>query len=305
MPRADGGRRTMGLACGFGMPAVLRLALLPLVMLLSTAVASAAPATYALFRLDPLGVDPQAAEQLEALLRAELGHVVGQTLPSKAIVDKVALGNPRLQNCTASPECLAPLGRALHVTRIVAGNVGGLADSYIVNLKLVDDGGRELSRVSATLRGSLEELIAEIRVAAVRLVAPEQLVGRIEVVSAIPGAQVTLDGNPVGVTPLLGTLDRIPAGTHKVTVSRDGYSSFEEDVPVRFEKTTQVVVRQTAMSKAALRAERRRLHPEPPVYARWYTWTAVAVGAVGVGLLVGFLVPKQQAVDCSKAGSCP
>ena len=280
-----------------------QLALLLALTLLPRLAAAAQP-TYVLFRLDPLGIDPQVASQLEALLRAELGHVVNQVLPEKAVVDKVALGIPRLQNCTASPECLAPLGRALHATRIVAGNVGGLADSYIVNLKLVDDGGRELTRVSATLRGSAEELIAEIRVAAVRLVAPEPLVGRIELVSAIPGAQVTLDGNPVGTTPLLGTLDRIAAGTHKLGVAREGYSSFEEDVPVRFEKTTQVVVQQTPMSKAALRAERRRLHAEVPVSARWYTWTAVGVGAIGVGLLVGFLVPKQHAIDCNKAGAC-
>lgn len=305
MPGADDVRSVSGLALMLARLVMVVLWVVPWVVLWP-ARASAAPATYVLFRLDPLGVEPRAAEQLEALLRAELGHVVGQTLPSKDVVDKVALGNPRLQSCTASPDCLAPLGRALHATRIVAGNVGGLADSYIVNLKLVDDAGRELTRVSATLRGSPEELIAEIRVAAVRLVAPEQLVGRIEVVSAIPGAQVILDGNLVGTTPLVGPLDRIAAGTHKVVVSRDGYSSFEEDVPVRFEKTTQVVVRQTPMSKAALRAERRRLHGESPVYARWYTWAGVAVGAVGVGLLVGFLVPKQHAIDCSsKAGACP
>jgi hypothetical protein len=186
----------------------------------------------------------------------------------------------------------------------VSGNVGGLADSYIVNLKLVDETGHELRRVSATLRGSPEELIAEIRVAAVQLVAPEQLVGRIEVLSAVPGAQVTLDGAPVGTTPLLGPLDKIAAGTHRVAVTRDGFSAYEEDVPVRFEKTTQVVVRQQAMSKAAQRAERRRLGLEPPLYTRGYVWTGVAVGAVAAGLLVGFLVPKQHPHDCAKGG-CP
>jgi hypothetical protein len=269
--------------------------------------ADAAPQaqSYVLFRLDPLGVEPQIVSQLEALLRAELGRVVGQELPSKGAVDKVALANPRLQSCTASPECLQPLARAFKATRIVSGNVGGLADSYIVNLKLVGEDGRELRRVSAPMRGSPEELIAEIRVAAVRLVAPERLTGAVEILSDVPGAQVALDGNPVGQTPLLGPLDKIPVGVHKLAVSREGFSSFEEEVPVRFEKTTQVVVRQSAVSKAAQRAERRRQAGTLPIYTRWYVWTGVAVGAIGVGLLAGFLIPKQTARDCTQPMSCP
>jgi len=262
------------------------------------------PQSYVLFRLDPLGIDPQIAAQLEALLRAELGRVVGQVLPSREAVDKLALGNPRLQSCTADPQCLVPLVRAFKATRIVAGNVGGLADSYVVNLKLVGEDGRELRRVAATMRGSPEELIAEIRVAAVRLIAPERLTGAIEILSDVPGAAVALDGNPVGTTPLLGPLDKIPVGVHKLAVTRDGFSSFEEDVPVRFEKKTQVVVRQPALSKKAQREERRRLRGELPVYTRWWVWTAVAVGAVGTGLLIGFLAPKQGVKDCTPPAMC-
>ncbi len=269
------------------------------------AVAAPTVNSYVLFRLDPLGIEPQIATQLEALLRAELGRVVGQELPSRAAVDKIAFANPRLQSCTASPDCLLPLLRAFKATRVVSGNVGGLADSYIVNLKLVGEDGRELRRVSATLRGSPEELIAEIRVAAVRLVAPEQLTGAIEIISDVPGAAVSLDGNPVGQTPLLGALDKLPAGLHKVNVSREGYSSFEEDVPVRFEKKTQVMVRLSANTKKAQRAERRRRANDTPVYARWYTWTSVVVAAVATGLLIGLLVHKQGAIDCTDRSNCP
>jgi len=263
------------------------------------------PQTYVLFRLDPLGIDPQIALQLEALLRAELGRVAGQTLPTRDAVEKVALASARLQNCTASPECLQPLARAFKATRVVAGNVGGLADSYVVNLKLVGEDGRELRRVAANMHGSPEELISEIRVAAVRLIAPERLTGAIEILSDVPGAAVTLDGNPVGTTPLVGALDKIPVGVHKLSVAREGFSSFDEDVPVRFEKTTQVVVRQPALSKKAQREERRRQRGELPVYTRWYVWTGVAVGAIGTGLLVGFLVKKQGIIDCTQPMSCP
>ena len=259
-------------------------------------------ASYALFRLDPLGIQPEIVEQLERILRSELERVTGQRLPARAEIDKLTASNRKLAGCTGDPSCLSPLARLLKATRVVTGNVGGLADSYVVNLKLVDAGdGRELRRVAVTLRGSPEELIDEIRVATYRLVAPEKLVGSIAVLSDVPGALVRLDGNSVGLTPLAAPLDRIAVGVHQLSVTREGFSPFAEDVPVRFEKTTQVVVRQSAVTAEARR--RLRAATETPVYARWWFWTAIAAGAVLTGVAVGYGIPKQSAVDCAASGS--
>ncbi len=249
---------------------------------------------YALFRLDPLGIDPQIVGQLERILRAEVERALGQALPSQDAVEKIAARDPKLANCTADPACLVPLARALKVQRVIAGNVGGLADSYVVNLKLVESDGRELRRVAATLRGSPEELIDEIRVAAYRLVAPERLVGAIAVLSDVPGATVSLDGQPVGQTPLLGPLDRLSVGVHQLDVARKGFTSFSEQVPVRFQKTTQVVVHQSATTAAARRALDRATNG--PIYTRWWLWTSVLAGSVLTGVIVGFAIPKQTAV---------
>jgi hypothetical protein len=273
--------------------------------LLLYATSARAVESYALFRLDPLGIDPDIVSQLERILRVEVTRVVGKELPSPHAVNEAVARDPRLANCTADPSCLAPLARALHVTRVVAGNVGGLADSYVVNLKLVDDGGKELRRVSATLRGSPDELIAEVRVAAIRLIAPERLVGNIAILSDVPGAAVTLDGNGVGKTPLPAPLNSLPTGVHQLSVTREGFTPFAEEVPVRFEKTTQVVVRQSAMSPAAKRAERRRRAAgELPIYTKWYFWAGMAASAVVTGLIIGYGAPKQTAIDCAKA-PCP
>jgi hypothetical protein len=276
-----------------------------LAALLLTATRALAVESYALFRLDPLGIDPDIVSQLERILRVEVTRVVGKELPSPRAVNEAVARDPRLANCTADPSCLAPLARALRVTRVVAGNVGGLADSYVVNLKLVDDGGRELRRVSATLRGSPDELIAEVRVAAIRLIAPERLVGSIAILSDVPGAAVALDGNTVGQTPLAAPLADLPTGVHQLSVTREGFTPFAEEVPVRFEKTTQVVVRQSAMSAAAKRDERRRrAASELPIYTRWYFWAGMAASAVVTGLIIGYSVPKQTAIDCARA-TCP
>jgi hypothetical protein len=275
------------------------------ILLFASTLAHADKASYALFRLDPLGIEPEIVDQLERILRVELERVLGQPLPSRGEIEKVLRANPKLAGCTADPECLAPLAKLLKASRIVAGNVGGLGDSYVVNLKLVNaTDAKELRRVSATLRGSPEELIDEIRVAAYRLVAPEKLVGTIAVLSDVPGASVTLDGSGVGSTPLPGPLANIPVGVHKLSVTREGFSPFAEDVPVRFEKTTQVVVRQSAMTKKARRA--LAAQRELPIYTRWWFWGAMAVSAVATGLVIGYTVPKQTSVDCGAQGArCP
>jgi hypothetical protein len=254
---------------------------------------------HALFRLDALGIEPQIVDQLERILRVELERVLGQTLPARVEVEKIAAANKKLAGCTADPACLAPLAKELKVGRIIAGNVGGLADSYVVNLKLVDVGGRELRRVTATLRGSPDELIAEIRVALYRLVAPEQMTGKIAVLSEVSGAAVQLDGRPVGKTPLAEPIGAVPVGVHKVEVTREGFSAFSEDVPVRFEKTTQVVVRQTATG-------RLQKLGGGAIYKKWWFWTALGVASVGLGIGLGFAFGKQGVVDCGQPGAmCP
>src|SRR5262249_36496806 len=137
-----------------------------------------------------------------------------------------------------------------------------------------------------------------------RLVAPERLVGNIAVLSDVADATVTLDGVDVGKTPLPKPLGGLPTGIHRLSVARAGFTSFAEEVPVRFEKTSQVVVHQSAQSAAARRAGRLRLPPEPPLYARWYFWLGVAASAAATGVAIGFGLPKQRAIDCAQGG-CP
>ena len=59
-------------------------------VLLLLATAARATETYALFRLDPLGIEPQIVDQLQRILRVELQRVVGRELPSeRAVADAV------------------------------------------------------------------------------------------------------------------------------------------------------------------------------------------------------------------------
>jgi hypothetical protein len=258
------------------------------------------PSRLALFRLDPLGLPPEIVEQLEGILRVELGRAAQVTLPPRSAIDEAVAKSPRFAGCTADPVCLAPLAKELGVKRIVAGSVGGLGDSYIVNLKLVDDTGRELGRVNATLHGKADELIQEVRVACYKLIAPQKLVGAISLLSEMPGATVTVDDRPAGTTPLAGPIEGLAVGDHTLRVARAGYADFVDQVPVRFEKATEVVVHQKAVTLEARIEEAERVAPpppEPPVYARWWFWAGTSAVVIGLGVLLGgFLAGHQQTV---------
>jgi hypothetical protein len=263
-----------------------------------------ARANIGLFRVEPLGLDAERAARLEALFRLELERLAGVPLPSRAQVERVTAGNPGLRGCTADPECLSEIGKKLGVKQMVSGNLGELGDSYVINLKLIDvESKSEVRKVSEPLRGSPDELIEAVRIAAYELVAPERFVGAMAILSDVGGGDVYLDGKRVGKTPLAQPITNLKVGKHGVRIARPGYTDFMTDAEVRFQKTTQVVVRMVAapdQGRVILPGEKRR-----PAPRRWYSspwgYVAVGVGAVAIGVLAGWvLAPDADVVNCGK-----
>jgi hypothetical protein len=260
----------------------------------------------AIFRIDPLGVDAQIVGRLEGLLRIELGRLADATLPTPERIQKMLAANPELQNCTGEVGCLVRVGRNLGVDRVISGNVGGLAGSYVVNLKIVDvAAGKELQQIQEPISGDPDQLIEAVRVAAYGLVAPERLRGAVAVLADQPKADVFLDGKHVGKTPL-PTLRALKVGVHVVRVSKGGYTDVIQRVQVRFQKTAQVVVKlQTPKHKGQQKREIDANRPYP-WYTRWWFWTAVGVAAAGVGLGLGYAVSsKSSGINCNaEPGRC-
>lgn len=73
---------------------------------------------------------------------------------------------------------------------------------------------------------------------------PEEEYGRLAVTSEPSGAKVYLDGDYVGVTPLLigGIVTGVPAGKHTILLQAPGYCDWEGTVYVIAGKTTTVEV---------------------------------------------------------------
>ena len=277
----------------------------------STATASAQASvdvgqSLAIWRVDALGIDAEIVARLESLLRQELERMTGKAMPSRSEMDRALRKSRRLRACSGETKCLARIGKVLGVDLVISGQVAALGDSYVINLKVVDVASKkEIRRIASDpLRGSPDDLIETVRIAAYRLVAPEALLGSVAVLTDLLGATVYLDGNKVGMTPLQEPLSGLGLGEHTLRVTAKDYSPFEEKVRVRFQKTTRVVVR-FVLADPVRRSPVGPLGPVGPAEAdkRWYnsTWFYVAAGvtAVVIGGYVGYRLARDPVTDCS------
>jgi hypothetical protein len=252
----------------------------------------------AVWRFDALGIETELVNRLETLFKLELERLMKSPLPTRNDINRVTSVAER--ECTGEEKCLATIGKKVGVEVVVTGTVGSLGDSYILNIKAVDVAtAKTLQKIQTEpLRGSPDDLIEGVRVAAYRLLAPTQLHGSLQIQSDLVGAAIELDGKTIGKTPLpnLGVVSKLPLGPHKLKVSAPGYAPFEETVDVRFQKVSPVVVRLIAAdvipgTGKVVPVERR------PFYSKTWFIVGVGVAAIVVGGLIGASVGKVQCVD--------
>jgi hypothetical protein len=269
----------------------------------------------AVLRLEALGMEEEPVNRLESLFRMELERLAGEPLPTRRKIDKTIAKDRRLRKCSGEDKCLAKIGKKLGVDAVVSGSVAGLGDSFTINIKVVDvKTAKQLRRIASDpLKGSPDELIEAVRVAAYKLLAPDELLGAVAILTDLVGAKVTIDDKVVGTTPILEPIRRLDLGEHALKVEAEGYSDFEETVTVRFQKTTRVIVR-LKVEGAPDNGTGDPLIGDPRIVTRpaekhWYTnkWFYVGAGvaAVLVGGYIGYSLANDSVIDCSAdPGAC-
>ena len=260
----------------------------------------------AVWRFDALGIDPELVARLETLFRMELDRLDKRKLPSRQEVERAVTARER--DCTGEERCLAAIGRRLGVDVVVTGTVGSLGDNYILTIKAVDVAtGKSQHIQSDPLKGTPDDLIEGVRVAAYRLLAPDQLHGAIQIQSDLVGASVELDGKAIGKTPLPanGVINHLALGTHQLRVQAPGYDPFEKPIAVHFQKVSPVIVRLLAANQ--LSGTGRTIHVERrPIYTRTWFLVAAGVAAVAIGYAIGNAVaPHDTVIDCTPGATCP
>jgi hypothetical protein len=256
----------------------------------------------AVWRFDALGIEAEIVQRLETLFRMELDRLDKVPQPTRRDIERTI--TVAEQNCTGEEKCLTAIGKRLGVDFVVTGTVGSLGDNYVLNIKVVDVATAKSQRIqSDPLRGSPDELIEGVRVAAYRLLAPAQIHGSLQIQTDLVGAEVTLDGKVIGKTPLAnnGVLAKLALGKHKLRVEAKGYDPFDSDVDVNFQKVSPVVVRllQSGETSGTGRViERSRA----PIYTR--PWFIGSVGAVVIltAVLIG-ISASEVPVKCFENGA--
>lgn len=250
----------------------------------------------AVWRFDALGIDPELVARLETLFRMELDRLDKQAMPSRRDIDRAITGDAR--ECTGEDRCLAAIGKRLGVDVILTGTVGQLGDNYVLTIKAVDVAtARSLQKIqSDPLRGQPDELIEGVRVAAYRLLAPDQLHGAIQVQTDVVGAEVELDGKSLGRTPLArnGVIGKLGLGKHRLRVAApDLDQRYEDDVDVRFQKVSPVVVRLVPSTQVIGTGKIERVERRP-FYTRTWFIIAAGVAAAGLGAAIGYRLGHVQ-----------
>lgn len=273
---------------------------------LATAGTTRKPYRVAIWRIDALGgVTRDIGTSLETMLTQELGLLTADVIPSSVSLAKQKRIR-RLRQCQGENRCLGALARLLRADFIVAGSIASLAASYVVSLKLVDRRGKTVRRFSQPFTGQREKLIEAVRIAAYKLVAPDRVLGSLQVVVDHPGAEILVDGKKVGVSPLRGALTGLKIGAHNIAVRHPAYLPFTRTVQVRFQKTTRVMIHLVEPKKAYVHLKGGtvvRDHPIP-FYSKWWFWTTVSVAAVALGALSGWAIGKSLRPGAPKVLDC-
>jgi hypothetical protein len=97
------------------------------------------------------------------------------------------------------------------------------------------------SALSPEDRKRMEDAVAELRT----------FVGELDVTSDQPGSTVVIDGQQRGATPLAAPLV-VNAGTHSVRVSREGFESYETQIPVAGKQRKVVAAKLHLLSKSGV-----------------------------------------------------
>lgn len=180
--------------------------------------------------------------------------------------------------CAGAPACIGRLGAALEVDEILLLGISTLGE-VVVALQRVDvqspraQGQQQLSEVLPSDEAPSDE---KLDLWLKQLYPPETFkrYGFIVVTANVDGAEVKLNAQPRGLTPLSGKLTVLAPRTYRVELSKRGYAPFSARIDVPPDASVEVRAELTSDGGVAA------------WYKRWYVWAivggAVAGGAVGV-----------------------
>jgi len=226
--------------------------------------------SFAIFDLTPTGVSKEITDNLTQVLSVEIKRIEGSTVVSQTdLVAMLQLEEKKtLMGCAGDTSCLAEIGGALGVDKLIVGNVGKLAESYMISLRMINP--RETmvdSRVTESFRGTQDQLIRAVRFAGRRLLGiSSEENGQLALSASEEEATVYVDNRKRGEIPM-PPLGNLQSGRHIVRLTKSGFFNWQSEVYVDPGETTAVWAKLTEK-------------PEK-WYQKWWVWTLVGVAVAG------------------------
>lgn len=132
-----------------------------------------------------------------------------------------------------SADCLSKVGTSLQADKLLWGELTKKKRGYLLKLTLLDVATKKLTPLSRNLRtrllkrdpeGVVRKLVASLL--------PMQM-GTIKLTSSITGAEVLLDGRPMGSINDQGLDMQVRVGSHTLQLRREGYRTWVKRVSVQ------------------------------------------------------------------------
>jgi TolB-like protein len=228
----------------------------------------------AVFDIKAFGLSEDVARNLTQVLADEIKRVEGTKVISRD--DMVALLDLEVEKLKTldcpnnATSCLAEIGGALGVEKLVVGHAGLVADSYLVSLRLIGVQSVNVdSRITESFQGLESQLLPAVRHAGRRLLGIEATEpGALALNGSQAEAVVQLDNETVGALPI-HPLEQQAPGRHTVRIVRTGFEDWRTDVYVEPGGVT------------TLWAD---LQETPPAwYERWWVWAILGGVAIAGG----------------------
>lgn len=204
-------------------------------------------------------VDAATLRAIEATLLDEIDELdkTRAVSPADLLADLRAVGLS-LNTCDGDPACLGRAARYARSHYLVEVWVASLAGTLAISARLIDtQSGAITSRVSQELSDQPEQRALDLHRASVRLLAPDTYVGNLTITVSVDGAEIYLDDQLLGTSPLPGLITGLAGGTHILRVSKAGYSDLYRFVDVTYRRTQHVEIDlETNTIAAALVKER-------------------------------------------------
>lgn len=230
--------------------------------------------SFAVFDLKATGIREEDAQNLTQILSVELKRIESATVISRDdIIAMLSLEKQKDMLGCDDASCLAEIGGALGVDKLVVGQVGKLGESYVISLRLIDAFNVTVdSRVTESFKGEEEQLIRSVRHAARQLVGiSPQKTGKLAVSATERGAEVFLDEKKLGQLPM-PPIDTLSAKRYAVRVAKEGFFDWQSAVYIDPGDTTAVW--------AALKARPSKW------YEKWWVWTIAGAVVLGGGAAI-------------------